>query len=79
MKFYEELSSGSRVVPRGQTDGGQEQTGSRTDMAKLTVTFRNFANAPKEQTIILTEQNLNLAQSAFRAVWGLTDCTFNNE
>jgi hypothetical protein len=33
-------SSGCRVIPCEQTDG-------RTDMTKLTVTFRNFANAPK--------------------------------
>ena len=40
-KFHENPSSGSRVVPYGQTDG-------RIDMMKLTVAFRNFANAPKE-------------------------------
>ena len=39
-KFYENPSSGSRVVPRG-----------RTDMTKLIVTFRNFANAPKNQKL----------------------------
>ena len=36
IKFHKNPSSGSRVVPRGQTD-----------KTKLTVTFRNFANAPK--------------------------------
>ena len=36
----ENPSFGSRVVACGQTDG-------RTDMAKLTVAFRNFANSPK--------------------------------
>jgi len=35
IKFHENLSSGSRV-PCG-----------RTDMTKLIVTFRNFANGPK--------------------------------
>jgi len=35
-KVFDNLSSGSRVVPWG-----------RTDMTKLTVAFRNFANAPK--------------------------------
>ena len=35
VKFHQNLSSGSRVVPCGQTD------------MKLTVTFRNSANAPK--------------------------------
>jgi len=34
IKFHENPSSGSRVSPCG-----------RTDMTKLTVTFRNFANA----------------------------------
>jgi hypothetical protein len=45
IKFYQNLSSGSRVVSGGQTyrriDGGQ------TDMTKLILAFRNFANAPK--------------------------------
>jgi hypothetical protein len=36
IKFHDNPSSGSRVVPRG-----------RTDMAKLVVTFRNFSKAPK--------------------------------
>jgi hypothetical protein len=40
MKFYENQSRRSRVVPCGQTDGW-------TDMTKLIVAFRNFANAPK--------------------------------
>jgi len=39
IKFYENLSNGSRVVHK---DG-------RTDMTKLTVPFRNFANASKNQ------------------------------
>jgi len=40
-KFHKNLSSGSRVVPCGRTDR-------RIDMIKLTVAFRNFANAPKK-------------------------------
>jgi len=36
IKFHVNPSSGSRVVPCGQTD-----------MKKLIVVFRNFANAPK--------------------------------
>ena len=40
IKFHEKPSNGSRVVPCGQMDG-------QTDMTKLTITFRNFANAPK--------------------------------
>jgi hypothetical protein len=39
IKFHENLSSGSRVVSMW-TDGW-------TDMTKLIVAFRNFANAPK--------------------------------
>jgi hypothetical protein len=38
MKFHQNPSSGSRFVPRGQTD------------MKLIVAFRNFANAPKRAT-----------------------------
>ena len=36
IKFHQNPSSGSRVVPCG-----------RTDMTKLRVAFRNFSNAPK--------------------------------
>ena len=43
IKFHENLFSGSRVVPCGQTD---RQTDRQTDMTKLTVAFGNFANAP---------------------------------
>jgi hypothetical protein len=40
IKLYDNPSSGSRVVPYGQTDG-------RTEMTKLIVAFRNSANVPK--------------------------------
>jgi len=40
IKFHENPSCGSRVVPCGHTDG-------QTDMTKLIVAVRNFANAPK--------------------------------
>ena len=43
IKFSENLSSGSRVVPCGRQDG-------RPDMAKLIVAFRNFENAPNNST-----------------------------
>jgi hypothetical protein len=43
---HENQSSGSRVVPCGRTDG-------RTDMMKLIVTLRNFANSPKKETFTL--------------------------
>jgi hypothetical protein len=42
IKFHENSSSGSRVVPYGRTDG-------RTDMTKLIVAFRSFANAPNDE------------------------------
>jgi hypothetical protein len=41
IKFHENPSSGSQAVPCGRT----------TDMTKLIVVFRNFANAPKEGEI----------------------------
>ena len=44
IKFNENLSSGSRVVPYGQTNG---RTDGRTGIMKLIGAFRNFANAPK--------------------------------
>jgi len=40
IKFHENRSSDSLIVPCGQTDG-------RTDMTKLIDSFRNFAKAPK--------------------------------
>jgi hypothetical protein len=40
INFYENPSSGSRVVPCGQTDR-------QTDMTKLIVTSRNFSKAPR--------------------------------
>jgi hypothetical protein len=42
IKFYENPSIVSQVVPCGQIDR-------ETDKTKLTVTFGNFANAPKKQ------------------------------
>jgi hypothetical protein len=41
IRFQENPSSWSRVIPFGWTDG-------RTDMTKLTVAYRNFAKAPKK-------------------------------
>jgi hypothetical protein len=42
IKFRESPSGGSPVVPCG-----------RTDMAKLIVVFRNFANAPKKRKVLI--------------------------
>ena len=44
IKFHENLSSGSRVVPCGRTDR-------RTVTTRLIVAFRSFASAPKDQSV----------------------------
>jgi len=44
VKYYENPSSGSRVVPCGQMD---ERIDGQTDMTKPIVAFRNFAKAPE--------------------------------
>ena len=46
IKFNENSSSGSRVVPCGQA--GRRPEG-RTDITKLTAAFRNFSNALKNE------------------------------
>jgi len=50
IKFHENPSSGSRVVPRKRTDR-------RTDMMKIS-RFRNFANAPKNDDNGWCSQNV---------------------
>jgi hypothetical protein len=45
IKFHENPSIGSRVVPCGRTDG-------QADMTKLIAAFRNFANAPANPQIL---------------------------
>jgi len=60
IKFHENLSSGSRIVPCGRADGrtdGQtdrqtdrqteKQTDRQTDITRLIVTSRNFTSRPK--------------------------------
>jgi hypothetical protein len=44
IKFHENPSSGSRVVPRGRTN---RRMNGETGMTKLITAFRNFANVPK--------------------------------
>jgi hypothetical protein len=44
IRFNEVPSIGSRVVPFGQND---VRTDVQTEMTKLIVSFRNFANVPK--------------------------------
>jgi hypothetical protein len=53
IKFYENLSSGSTVVPCAQTDG-------RTGTTKLIVASRHFANATKRGTFSLRSLNLRV-------------------
>ena len=50
IKFHDIQSSGSQVVTWEQTEGRTEK---QTDMAKLIVVFRNFANAPKRNMATL--------------------------
>jgi hypothetical protein len=50
IRFHGNPSSWSRLVPCEQTD---RQTDEQTDMTKLVVTFRIFANAPKNCTFCL--------------------------
>jgi hypothetical protein len=44
VKFHENLSSESHVVPYGEMDGEQ------TNMTKLIVAFRNFGNGAEEHS-----------------------------
>ena len=44
IKFHENPSSGNSVVPCRRTDR-------QTDMTRLTVTFQNFANVPKKDSV----------------------------
>ena len=52
IRFHENPSSGSQVVPCGGTDG-------EADMAKLIVTFRNFANAPTFSSISSASEEIS--------------------
>jgi hypothetical protein len=48
IKFYQNPSSRSRVVPWGQMDRQIDgRTDKRLDMTKLIIAFHNFGNAPK--------------------------------
>ena len=52
MDFRENSSSGSRILPRGQTegwpDGGMD---GRTGIMEIIMAFRNFANVPNTQSV----------------------------
>ena len=59
IKYHENPRSGSRVVPCGRSDG---RTEGWTDMTKLVVAFRNFANTPKnlaQKALVLESESLN--------------------
>ena len=56
-------SSGSRVVPWERAEG---RTDRRTDMTKLTVDFRNFANPPKITVLQKRDDHCN---DVARFVW----------
>jgi len=52
INFHGNPSSGSQVVPCGQTNRrADRQKGRQTDMMKLIVTFRNFMTPPKKPII----------------------------
>jgi len=59
LKFHENPSIGRRVVPCGYTDR-------RTDMTKLIVALRNFANAPNMGLDILSRRVLRRWVCEFR-------------
>jgi hypothetical protein len=56
IKFHENMSSGSRVVPCRRTDG-------YTGMMKLIVAFRSFAKKPKNYIFWKVNLCLNWVQS----------------
>ena len=59
IKFYENLFSGGRVVPCGQTDGGM-------DMKKLIVACHNFSNAPKTAGTHTKDTHGTTSKAVFR-------------
>ena len=82
-KFYENPSSGSRIVPCGWTDG---KTAIRTDTTKLIVPSHIFANVPNNDWIqSLFEFRLNSeffvllfwCNSSFRKSYHTGDINFN--
>ena len=64
IKFYENPSSGSLVVPCGQTE---RQTYIRSDITKLIVAVRNFAKAPGDEIRNLRNCNLSAQATIFRS------------
>jgi hypothetical protein len=66
IKFNENQTRGSRVVPCGLIDG-------RTDMTKLIVAFRNFANAPKNSSS--RSSSSSSSSSAIDVLFCTTTCS----
>jgi hypothetical protein len=65
IKFHENQSSRSRVVPCGQTDGQKDrQTDRQADMKKLILAFRNFANSPKKKLVDLQKKAMLSVQNS---------------
>jgi len=55
MKFHENVSSGSRFVPCGLTEG---QTFRQADITKLIVVFHSFANAHNKNINTFGKQDI---------------------
>ena len=72
IKFHQNPSCGSQVVPCGRTD---RQTESRTNTIKLIVAFSNFANVPKNAHIsqLSLDRYDSTATSIFRVSYHYTD------
>jgi hypothetical protein len=54
MKFNESPFCGSRVVPCGRRDGKMD---GRTGITKLIVALCSFANAPKDDFLVMYDEN----------------------
>jgi hypothetical protein len=67
IKFHENPSSGSRVVPCGRTD--------RQKNKKIIVAFRNFAKAPKKNTVTLERVEALLFKQAVQPHYRAALCT----
>jgi len=70
LKFFDrflgstQISNFIKIHPLGaELFHANRQTDRQTDMAKLTVEFRNFANTPKNRSSKAEEQNWNMVKS----------------
>ena len=55
IRFHEDPSCGSRIVPYGRTER-------RIDVTKLIVCFRNFANAPRKEPLFIPDKYSNFPE-----------------